>query len=81
MIHCFIFKKIEIKSKMNKLGIVLLLCVAVSLGQSKPAAGGKWKCNDEDKKKIDAIVARVMTYGRSDRKFPSNSADLKAYCK
>lgn len=40
-----------------------------------------WSCNEEDAKAVDKIVARIMTYGRLDRKFPVNKPELRAYCK
>lgn len=41
----------------------------------------KWSCSEDDAKAVDKIVARIMTYGRLDRKFPVNKAELRAYCK
>ena len=40
----------------------------------------KWKCDQEDARKIDEIVSRIHTYGRTDN-FPLTVAEAKPFCK
>ena len=41
----------------------------------------KWKCDNSSQKEIDHIVARMMLFGQSDRKFPISQAQMRGYCK
>ena len=37
-------------------------------------------CDDASARKLDNIVAKVVTLGNSGRKFPENKPELKKYC-
>ena len=67
---------------MAKLPLVLLLLLLGFLSTFLPLAlGQKFKCTAASEKEMDDLVARIMTFGRSDRKFPVNKSELKEYCK
>lgn len=58
-----------------------LFIISVALAAPTPTFEGKWKCGEEAKKEVDEIVARIMTFGRPDRKFPITKSQFKPYCK
>jgi len=65
---------------------ILILCLTLAVcfclseaAPKKPTTN--WKCTPEDKLEVDNIVARIMTYGRKDRRFPKDTKELKHYCK
>lgn len=53
--------------------LVILIVVLFCAQQSQADV-----CND---KEVDETVARIMTYGLDDRKYPTTKAELKKYCK
>lgn len=82
---CHDKRKQENTMKLLILSLVLLFNMGY-LHQTSAATPEKkpsitWSCNEEDAKAVDKIVARIMTYGRLDRKFPVNKPELRAYCK
>jgi len=40
----------------------------------------KWNCDKSAERKVDAIMAKIMTYGNSGRKYPVNRQEMKVYC-
>ena len=46
-----------------------------------PKGNNKLKCSEADKNDADLTVARIMTFGRSDRRFPENVSEMKKYCR
>jgi hypothetical protein len=59
---------------MNILSIVCVFIVSVTVVSS-----AKWACNRSDERKIDSLMAEIMTYGTR-RKYPKNQDELKTYC-
>lgn len=66
---------------MSQYLVVVLVLVVFLYEVNSAAIGGKGKCDEAEKKKIDQVVAQIMTVGRSDIKFPEEKDDVKAYCK
>lgn len=66
---------------MSRFSIILVLLLVCLYEVNAAAVGGKWKCDEEDKKKIDDLVAKIMTVGRTDTKFPEDKEGLKVFCK
>ena len=60
---------------------IFICFVAISQVSAAQRTNNKRKCTTEEKNEIDAVVARIMTYGREDRKFPLSATELKKYCK
>ena len=56
------------------------LCISQRISADL-SSSGKWKCDSQSKKEVDETVARIMTYGRIDRAFPTDKNELRPYCK
>ncbi len=69
--------------------IVFLLLSLISLLEAAPKKAGtransqkhKFKCNKAEEADIDRLVARIMTYGQADRRYPESKAEMKEYCR
>ena len=66
---------------MSRHGVSVFLVLVSLFALSQQAKPTKWKCDAEDVKAADIIVAKIMTYGRADRVYPTSKAELKSYCK
>ena len=69
---------------MTRLYLILLAAsffVLQNLTQAAKPGVTKYKCDAADKQNVDELVARIMTFGRTDRTFPESKKELKLYCK
>ena len=66
---------------------VFLLLSLISLLEAAPKKARpnsqkhKFKCNKAEEADIDRLVARIMTYGQADRRYPESKAEMKEYCR
>ena len=72
---------------MSQMRLVFLIVVTLfcwthfTTEAAKLRVNKRFKCNSDDKKTVDLLVANIMTYGRPDRKFPQDAQGLKVYCR
>jgi len=52
---------------------VLIICFTSVFGQ-------KISCNKNTDKQIDGLLAKVITFGDSGRKFPESQSEIPAFC-
>jgi hypothetical protein len=61
---------------MKNLLIFLLFSCLIALVFSQ-----KIRCNKNTDKQIDALLAKVITFGDSGRKFPESQTEIPPFCK